>query len=123
MTKTIINAKPTGVIDVNDRGFNYGDGFFTTARVAAGEVQLWPLHQQRLVQCAERLGFGNLDFTALEDDVSSLLAEQDVDDAVLKIIITRGNGGRGYAPPSDAHISRIVRLLPFPKNWPPPCLS
>ncbi|WP_462158114.1 aminodeoxychorismate lyase [Pseudoalteromonas sp. GB56] len=117
MTKTIINGKPSGVIDINDRGFNYGDGFFTTAKVSFGEVQLWHLHHKRLEECAQRLGFGDLNFAAIEQDMATLLSGAPEQDAVLKIVITRGNGGRGYAPPSDVDATRIIRLLPFPENY------
>ncbi len=118
MTKTIINGKPSGVIDINDRGLNYGDGFFTTAKVTAGEVQLWQLHRQRLQECAQRLGFGELNFAAIEDDVATLLTEAPEQTFVLKVVITRGNGGRGYAPPSDVEATRIIRLLPYPDTYP-----
>lgn len=34
--------------------------------------------------------------------------------AVVKIILTRGEGGRGYAPPAEASPNRIVALYPWP---------
>jgi len=39
---------------------------------------------------------------------------QDVSQAVLKIIITRGPGGRGYRPDETSTATRIVGLLPWP---------
>ena len=38
--------------------------------------------------------------------------------AVVKIILTRGEGGRGYAPPAEARPNRIVALYPWP-GYPP----
>jgi 4-amino-4-deoxychorismate lyase len=45
---------------------------------------------------------------------------QGIDRAVLKLILTRGEGGRGYRPPSPAHPRRILRLTPwpdYPEGW------
>ncbi|MEM0514719.1 aminodeoxychorismate lyase [Pseudoalteromonas sp. YIC-827] len=124
MTKTIINGQPGHLIDINDRGLNYGDGFFTTAKVVNAKVQLWPLHLARLSECARRLGFGDLDFAALEQDVAQLLntcegsREHPLEQpAVLKVLYTRGSGGRGYAPPSDVQPTRILSLLPYPDAY------
>jgi 4-amino-4-deoxychorismate lyase len=41
---------------------------------------------------------------------------QGIDRAVLKLILTRGEGGRGYRPPSPAHPRRILRLTPWPDH-------
>nr|WP_232003153.1 hypothetical protein [Pseudoalteromonas piscicida] len=74
-----------------DRGLAYGDGFFTTALVRDGNVELWPLHIDRLVVCQQRLGFPELRL----DEIEFLIQEQvkDKAEAVLKILITRGEGG------------------------------
>ncbi|MBS3798724.1 aminodeoxychorismate lyase [Pseudoalteromonas sp. BDTF-M6] len=120
MTKTIINGQPGHLIDIKDRGLNYGDGFFTTAKVVDGQVQLWPLHRARLSECARRLGFGELDFVALEQDVTQLLGSNQAlaeEPAVLKVLYTRGSGGRGYAPPSDVQPTRVLSLLPYPSAY------
>lgn len=117
MDRTIINGQVATSLSINDRGLNYGDGFFTTAKVSQREVELWPLHIARLQQCATRLGFPELDIAALEVDVDALIAMAPSDDYVLKIVYTRGSGGRGYAPPTDAHIQRIVRLMPYPTQY------
>ena len=37
---------------------------------------------------------------------------------MVKIILTRGEGGRGYAPPAEARPNRIVALYPWPA-YPP----
>lgn len=113
--KTIINGQVSEVIDVNDRGLNYGDGFFTTAKVKDGEILLWPYHLARLEECRLRLGFSALDFEVLENQVRELV--RGVQSAVLKIIITRGNGGRGYAPPADEVQLIVCRLLPLPADY------
>ena len=81
------------VISAQDRSFNYGDGIFTTIRVRSGELQLWPLHLQRLQRSARQLMFGDIDW----DDVAlSARAAVSMPEQVIKILISRGEGGRGY---------------------------
>ena len=63
--QTIITTDDTSAINTRDRGLNYGDGFFTTAKVIAGQVEHWQYHKARLVECAERLAFPAINFTEL----------------------------------------------------------
>lgn len=79
----------------SDRGFLYGDGIFSTMKVTEGQIELWPLHRERLQQGAARLGFNKLDMQHIQ---SLLCAALKPYDHVLKIQITRGSGGRGYSP-------------------------
>lgn len=37
----LINGQSTERLAVNDRGVQFGDGCFTTARIAAGEIALF----------------------------------------------------------------------------------
>lgn len=78
-----------------DRSFLYGDALFTTIKVQQQQLQLWPLHWQRLEDSARRLGFAPLDRAEVE---SAIAAHPLAADQVLKIQISRGSGGRGYSP-------------------------
>jgi 4-amino-4-deoxychorismate lyase len=49
-------------------------------------------------------------------EVARLLG--DAGDGVLKILVTRGEGGRGYAPPRGARPRRILTLHPLPEHPP-----
>ena len=113
--KIIITTAQTA-ISAGDRGFNYGDGFFTTAKILDGEVEHWPLHRQRLSECSERLLFGELDFPALERTISTTVSEQPT--GILKIVVTRGEGGRGYGLPEQPKLKILLSLLPFPAGYP-----
>lgn len=78
-----------------DRGFLYGDALFTTIKVQDFQLQLWPLHWQRLDESARRLGFAPLNRQLIEES----MAEREFSATqVLKIQISRGSGGRGYSP-------------------------
>ena len=114
MTTTLINGVPATCIDVHDRGFHYGDGLFETFAVSNGEPALWDGHMQRLQLGCQRLNFPALDLALLRSEALSLSGG--VAQGVLKIIITRGGGGRGYRapPPLSAQVTRILALYPWP---------
>jgi 4-amino-4-deoxychorismate lyase len=115
----LINGVASTQLDARDRGLHYGDGVFTTLRVRAGAAVLWPAHVARLQAGCERLRIAPLDVTQLGSEVARACAG--AARGVLKIIITRGVGGRGYAPPHDSVPTRIVALYPWPdfpeQNW------
>ena len=113
--QTIITANETSSISTRDRGLNYGDGFFTTAMVTDGQVEHWAYHKARLIECTQRLGFPALEFNALESQITQLIASHP--QAVLKVVITRGEGGRGYAPPSECNLNIIVSVLAYPDHY------
>jgi len=58
------------------------------------------------------LGMQSVDGAALERECQALAGL--VDKAVLKVIVTRGSGGRGYRVPDKPAATRIVQL----HNWP-----
>ncbi len=113
--QTTIIANETNSISTRDRGLNYGDGFFTTAMITDGQVEHWAYHKARLIECAQRLGFPALEFNSLESQLTQLIASHA--QAVLKIVVTRGEGGRGYAPPNECNLNIIVSVLPYPKHY------
>ena len=94
-----VNGVLDAAISPLDRGFAYGDGVFETCRYHKGSVPLWRYHRERLLQSAERLKIP-LNEVQLLQHMDELIARADgVDDAVLKITVTRGVGGRGYRLP------------------------
>ncbi|MDX1391759.1 MAG: aminodeoxychorismate lyase [Rheinheimera sp.] len=82
------------VIHPQDRSFNYGDGIFTTILVTGGKLQLWPLHLQRLQRGATVLGFGQIDWQSVQHQAQGAITQAE---QVIKLLISRGEGGRGYA--------------------------
>ncbi len=115
----LINGVTTDRLDARDRGLHYGDGVFTTLRVRDGEAVLWERHVARLQAGCERLRIVLPDVAQLRAEMRQVCAG--TVRGVLKIIITRGVGGRGYAPPREYTPTRIVALHPWPdfpeKNW------
>jgi 4-amino-4-deoxychorismate lyase len=110
----LVNGLAATSIPVEDRGLNYGDGLFETVRVHAGKAPLIDRHLARLRAGSEQLGIPYPGDGALRDDVGRLLGR--AADGVLRLVLTRGDGGRGYAPPRDAAARRIVSLHPLPAS-------
>jgi len=90
------------------RGFAYGDGIFETMRVHRGTVPWWAAHRTRLEAGAARLALALPEITDIERELRALF--DDDGDGVAKLIVSRGDGGRGYAPaPEAAPLWRLSR--------------
>jgi len=100
-------------LEPEDRGLAYGDGVFETLLVHRGQPVWWQEHWQRLVRGAARLGLPLPDENEVRHECMALLAETR-GRGVLKIILTRGIGGRGYAPPADALPTVVLSTHPAP---------
>ena len=114
----LVNGKPLDCVSSSDRGLLYGDGLFETLAVENGQLRYWPLHLQRLQSGCARLGMAPVNETQLQQECG-LLAEP-LPRAVVKIIITRGSGGRGYREPEPPQPTRIVQLHDWPE-YPASC--
>lgn len=113
-TRIFLGDAQIDAIPAGDRGLAYGDGLFETMRVHRGSVWWWDAHWRRLASGAERLRL-ELPRRALVDAQVAALCG-DVDDAVLKLILTRGSGGRGYAPPTDGAPLWVLSCHPAPPS-------
>ncbi len=105
-------------IPVTDRGLSYGDGLFETLLIHDGRPCQWRRHLDRLGLGCRRLGFPTSAESTLAGEVARLL--RGIDRGVLKVLVTRGNGGRGYAPRSEARPRRILSLFAapdYPAEW------
>jgi 4-amino-4-deoxychorismate lyase len=104
--KWLVNGEPASGLPLDDRGLQYGDGLFETIAVRDGNARLLDRHLERLGNGCRRLGIPAPDMEQLIQETESLLAN--AGSGTLKIIVTRGAGRRGYAPPPDATPTRII---------------
>ena len=106
------------VVPASDRGFLLGDGLFETMRVAGGRPFRLPQHLERLAHGADFLKI-KLPFTPdeLKGFAGQLVEQNKMPDAILRLTVTRGPGGRGYAPGGDSKPTVVMTLHPLP---PPP---
>lgn len=108
----LVNGKPGNSIGIRDRGLLYGDGVFRTMRANRGKALHWPLHYQKLRHDCTALGIACPDVGQLSDELAGLLAQHP--DGVVKLIVTRGMGTRGYAPQDGANITHFWDISPLP---------
>ncbi len=108
----LINGKPEQTLSCLDRGLQYGDGLFETIALRNGKLQNWSLHWQRLTIGCERLYLPFPEEEKILDDIGQVTSG--VESAVVKILYTRGVGGRGYAF-SEVTPTRIIMQFPLPK--------
>ena len=94
-----------------DRGLHYGDGLFETMTCRRGQLRFADLHFDRLARGCARLGIAGLDLEALRRETAAACSTEA---AVIKVIVTRGSGGRGYAPGGAGAPTRIVLRYPMP---------
>ena len=112
----LINGRAGHCIEAADRGFQYGDGVFTTLPVVAGLPIFLPLHLMRLAGDCARLGIPFPGASVLEPEVRQLCRMQT--DGVLKIQLTRGSGPRGYRPTAAAQPTRVLSLQEYVSHSP-----
>ena len=106
-----IDGRPAAALSPGDRGLAYGDGLFETIAVRDGRAVLLPRHLERLAGGLRRLSI-ELDQAALQAELLAFFAE--LGEGVAKLLITRGDGLRGYAPPRPAQPRRILLGNPLP---------
>lgn len=112
----IIRADSSGV-PAGDRGLAYGDGLFETIRMRGQRAVLRKLHLDRMVGDAARL-----DIPVSRPDLDAVIAQAGLDhesgfrgaDWVLKLILTRGTGGRGYRLPGECQPNLVVSASSMP---------
>jgi 4-amino-4-deoxychorismate lyase len=112
----LVSGEPTFLVDASDRGFQYGDGVFTTLPVRSGIPIFLSLHLDRLERDCRRLCIPFPAREVLNREAWSLCKTRP--NGVLKIQITRGMGGRGYRPPEPAVPTRVLGIHP-PPDYPP----
>ncbi|MBF4810113.1 aminotransferase class IV, partial [Cronobacter muytjensii] len=108
----LINGLDQDCLPAADRAVQFGDGCFTTARVRDGVVIMLEQHLARLREGCERLVIAMPDASALRNEM--MQAAQGQGSAVVKVIITRGAGSRGYGIAGCGAPTRIVSRAAYP---------
>jgi 4-amino-4-deoxychorismate lyase len=110
----LVNGFPLEHLHVSDRAIQYGDGVFRTLRATSEQLVGWKDQHAKLAADAHALG--------LVCPPDGLLRAECIDVAenrpcLVKVILTRGIGQRGYAPPNETSQTRIVVSSDLP-NYP-----
>ncbi len=110
-----VNGEVTNRVLVSDRAFAYGDGIFTTAKIVNGKVSQLEQHINRLINSCERLSISKVSFDELREQLRETAKHFDL--AVLKVIITAGQGGRGYSRVGIESPTIVISVHDFPKHY------
>lgn len=105
------------VVSVFDRGFLLGDGLFETLRVFNGKPFLWEQHWKRLQRGAAFLKI-KLPFAEkqIRQCAGTLIAKNKMPDGLLRLVLSRGAGKRGYSPKGATRPTLVMSLHPMSSN-------
>lgn len=121
MTLLASSGLHDGAVPLADRGLAYGDGLFETMAVLDGRIRLLPFHLQRLESGLRRLGIHGLAFGEVADSLRDAAVRSRAVPGcsaacIMKFVVTRGDGPRGYAPPRLGEPRWWLQAFP----WLPP---
>lgn len=108
----LIDGEANGCVSPLDRGLAYGDGVFRTLKVRNQQPVWWRDHYAKLAHDCAALKLACPEPNVLLGEIDSVT--QQLNSAAVKIVITRGPGERGYAPPESASPTRIVMASALP---------
>jgi 4-amino-4-deoxychorismate lyase len=119
MHAMMVNGQLQQQISIADRGLLYGDGCFTTMAYKQSQLELFDAHLERLRFACDRLAIHLEDWSVLIEQVSNFVQSTQVfqQDSVIKIIITRGQGGRGYSPQGVSAPNLIISQHGLPQHY------
>ena len=112
MTAALSNGAACDHELAQSRGLHYGDGVFRTMLLWQGAVPDLRRHLNVLERDAARLALLPPPREVLEEEIASLCADEEA--GVIKLILSRRAGGRGYRPAGD-DCDRLLLRLPAPK--------
>ncbi|MCS1409116.1 MAG: D-alanine aminotransferase [Verrucomicrobia subdivision 3 bacterium] len=105
----------SATLSVFDRGLMYGDGCFETLRVYSGRPAFWPEHIARLTHAVAALSIPiEIASDSLAKIAQTLIHQNSISEALLRIHVTRGQGPRGYSIANVQSPSLIISLHPTP---------
>lgn len=103
------------VVPVYDHGFVYGEGVYETLRTYNRVPFLYDRHLRRLRQSAERLmldvPFDNA--TLLQWMDQTVAAAGELDEAYIRVLLTRGVGDLNYDPKSTPTPTTVIIVKPL----------
>lgn len=111
----IVNGRQQQHIEIADRAFQYGDGCFTTMACRNGHLEFFDAHIERLKLACKTLYIDFNKWTELTRCILDSIKSNA--DCVVKIMITRGEGGRGYSPEGTVNPKFIITHHVIPAHY------
>lgn len=108
-------------IDVTNRGFLYGDGFFTTLAIEQGQPVHWDRHTERLCHAARTLWQRELSETELQSWHQEIRQCATGQSDAARISISRQGPSRGYlalhSPLEKGALHRVISTFVRPQHY------
>lgn len=111
----IVVLDQQSLIPFNDRIALYGDGCFTTIAISQSKAELLDLHLARLKRDCLRLYIDFQLWRELENAITDLALS--TVSGVLKVVVSRGQGGRGYSPKNCINPTAYISISKMPKHY------
>ena len=120
---SLINGEFSNQVSVTDRGLSYGDGLFETMSWSYLNdekilgVEFWDSHLERIKEGCSVIKIKLPPIKIFKNYKEKILREclkKGISNGVLKILITRGVGGRGYK--FEKNILPTIIFLSFPSR-------
>ncbi len=111
----LINGQAQEHIAASDRAVQFGDGCFTTGRIWQGKIVDLAAHMLRLHQACDRLLIHHVEWETLRQEMETAAATRS--EGVIKVILSRGSGGRGYSASGCVQPTRIISISVYPAHY------
>ena len=112
----LINGKKQTKLSVFNRLTQFGDGLFETCLVKEGRLLLWTKHFARLEKGRVQLKINPISEKQWLKDIAKALSIAKLDQAVVKVMLSRGESKRGYGFEVDIEPTRIITVSSVPKQ-------
>jgi len=110
----LINGKKQSKLNVFNRLTQFGDGLFETCVIKDRKLLFWSVHFARLEKGRIQLKINKVGEEQWTEDISKALGIAKLEQAVVKIILSRGESERGYGFKKTLKPTRIVIVSPMP---------
>ena len=112
----LINGKKQSKLSVFNRLTQFGDGLFETCVVKKSRLLFWSEHFARLEKGRIQLKINPVNERQWLKDIAKALSIAKLDQAVVKVILSRGESARGYGFDTDIEPTRLVIVSTMPEK-------
>ncbi len=101
-------------VDIEDRGYQFGDGVYEVVRIYNGKFFTLEEHLNRLESSAEKIKMRlPVSITSLKASVSQLIQLEGIQDGIIYIQVSRGFAKRVHSFPAQAQSLLVAYASPF----------
>lgn len=115
MQQILINGIPSEYVSAADRGLQYGDGVFETIACVGTHAVFIEQHLKRMEHGARKLDIAFPDRELFLHDIHRLLKNSGDNKSIIKLLLTRGQGKRGYRYEQSQLPTRVGMLSDWPE--------